>query len=805
MAYKEVVINRPRPEVVTIVKKATPVEVNTFATGNLDKLRELSQAFGHPVEGRDLKVPEIQDLDPDVVVTAKAIEAYIANNYEPIGVDDTSLSLFAMDGLPGPFVSQFTETGQAKQNLCQIAALRGDNRALATVKIAVFDGQEVHIRTGTISGTIVDKPRGTGGFGWDDIIEPNGQEELAGWDGKRRTFAELLDKDPLAKKDPNISMRAKAAEAVTKDPFVIGTQVYKMSESYPMQTEAIKIELLHNKTARNHAYNLLALDGNKPEKDFSITTRKPYHEVAIGPGFKRYTPNPNSATMGIVVTPMDLVRSETTGKPLRLEVTNNGDPKFWSMGPESVKMALAARANEFMRFHNPEMYKKMRAMLDKTEVTTPRSNTQSPAIEELLGIIRKKEKEGKFIENDGLDLEKEEIFGAHAEPEELEEVITSTQTAATSQLGYARQYSPKTMSRTDAAINGLFVTTAGLPSSLFSIGAMPPVSGSPDVLATAALSFMDAIAPRNGIFVNFDRRLRLFQESQEQIQKLGLPKDIEKLVIGHIGVAVGVEDTKKTEEEVKALWEAGCTLLRYYTTNPDHRTIDGVKAGRQAVGKDMRMGFHPVADMEQARQLIHPDIAINLIMAGHGGGENCSSLEGGGAANSLELAYRMSLDPAFNDTAIGLEGGVGSYIGPLIGFIDQISLNKRGVAGGIELGGLYVQHSNGRMVVPYPGSASPNTQWTEALTDPDIAAKRVNNAGVLINVEGKGGYMEKPRWATSIVHAWERSRMFAGRALADQRSRSINDLRKNIGENGYNHRIVSPDALDIAMPHRAIT
>jgi hypothetical protein len=211
----------------------------------------------------------------------------------------------------------------------------------------------------------------------------------------------------------------------------------------------------------------------------------------------------------------------------------------------------------------------------------------------------------------------------------------------------------------------------------------------------------------------------------------------------------------------------------------------------------------PFFDLRQAAKLVGPDIRVDTLLAGHGGGENCTSLEAGGSANGLELLYLMYLNGLFNNTAIGLEGGTGSSIGPLLGLLDVISLNQRGVAGGAELGGLYVQHSSGAIVQPYHGSASAITQWIEAASNPEVAMRRLDEAARLNNVEGQPNYTKKHRSRNSVVDAFKQARMLAGRALADQQSRSLSDLRRNIREHGhFGHRHVTPEARVIAMNHQ---
>jgi hypothetical protein len=165
----------------------------------------------------------------------------------------------------------------------------------------------------------------------------------------------------------------------------------------------------------------------------------------------------------------------------------------------------------------------------------------------------------------------------------------------------------------------------------------------------------------------------------------------------------------------------------------------------------------------------------------------------------------MYLDSIFDKVAIGLEGGTGDEIGALLGLLDVISLNRRGVAGGIETGGLFVEHVSGHAVQPYHGSASSATQWIEAAFQPAIAVKRLNDAGRLRNIEGVLNYIIKKQSTHSIVELfWER-RMFAGRALADQGARDLYELRRKIVQRGHkNHRSVTMEAAYIAAAHRMI-
>ena len=70
------------------------------ATTNRNKLEEFRRILpDYEIVGVALNIEEIQSLDPYRVVRYKAIEAWKANDYNPIVVEETSLSL---RGLGGP-------------------------------------------------------------------------------------------------------------------------------------------------------------------------------------------------------------------------------------------------------------------------------------------------------------------------------------------------------------------------------------------------------------------------------------------------------------------------------------------------------------------------------------------------------------------------------------------------------------------------------------------------------------------------------------------------------------------------------
>lgn len=163
-----------------------------FITGSKDKFEEM-QAIVGSLEHLEMDLPEIQELDAHKIIEAKLVEAR-KHKQGAFIVEDTSLYIDTLDGLPGPLIKWFMKT-LGNEGLYKIAV---GSRAEAKTIIGYADGNgEMQFFEGSFTGTIV-KPRGTNGFGWDPIFQPEGTD---------KTLAELTPDEKNA-----FSMRRVAAE-----------------------------------------------------------------------------------------------------------------------------------------------------------------------------------------------------------------------------------------------------------------------------------------------------------------------------------------------------------------------------------------------------------------------------------------------------------------------------------------------------------------------------------------------------------------------------------------------------------------
>jgi XTP/dITP diphosphohydrolase len=184
-----------------------------IATRNRDKASELVPLFGdlpvsfrtlHDVEGVPEIVEDAETLDGNAI--KKATVAFERTGL-PSVADDTGLEVGYLQGAPGVYSSRYAGPGASYADNVRklIRSLKGvpprrRNARFRCVVAFVTHGGVLEVVEGTCPGTILEAPRGTGGFGYDPVFLP---------DGYRQTFAEM----DLATKN-RLSHRARAAIAM---------------------------------------------------------------------------------------------------------------------------------------------------------------------------------------------------------------------------------------------------------------------------------------------------------------------------------------------------------------------------------------------------------------------------------------------------------------------------------------------------------------------------------------------------------------------------------------------------------------
>ena len=181
-----------------------------LATRNPHKIEEITRICGDwAVEWlTDPDVPAVEETGSTYLENAllKARETAMATGKAALA-DDSGIEVDALGGAPGPRSARYAgDRASDRENLRALlratAGVPTGGRTARYRAVAVLawpDGREMHAEA-TCEGLLATKPRGEGGFGYDPIFVPLGDE---------RTMAELEPEE----KD-RISHRGRALRAL---------------------------------------------------------------------------------------------------------------------------------------------------------------------------------------------------------------------------------------------------------------------------------------------------------------------------------------------------------------------------------------------------------------------------------------------------------------------------------------------------------------------------------------------------------------------------------------------------------------
>jgi XTP/dITP diphosphohydrolase len=191
-----------------------------LATRNAHKVRELREILAEVVEDLGLEVvgmeqfPDVADVVESGVTfvenaTLKAVAAAEETGL-PAVADDSGLAVDVLGGAPGVFSARWSgrhgdDVANLELLLAQIADVPDEHRGAAFVCAAVLampDGR-TWAREGRMPGRVARAPRGSHGFGYDPVLEV---------DGDVRTAAELTPPEKNAISHRGLAFRALAPD-----------------------------------------------------------------------------------------------------------------------------------------------------------------------------------------------------------------------------------------------------------------------------------------------------------------------------------------------------------------------------------------------------------------------------------------------------------------------------------------------------------------------------------------------------------------------------------------------------------------
>lgn len=177
-----------------------------LATRNAHKIQEISKDFEVKLTDLGKKVnilslddihckDELPETNPTIELNSWQKAKYIWENYQIHALsDDSGLEVEALNGEPGVHSAHYSGERDFGKNIAFLLEKLGSNAnrkaQFKTVMTLILDGN-IHQFTGIITGTILAKPKGLEGFGYDPIFLPDGYD---------KTFAQMsiLEKNAIS-------------------------------------------------------------------------------------------------------------------------------------------------------------------------------------------------------------------------------------------------------------------------------------------------------------------------------------------------------------------------------------------------------------------------------------------------------------------------------------------------------------------------------------------------------------------------------------------------------------------------------
>lgn len=166
-----------------------------FASNNKNKVQEIQNQVPESIQIVTLEeigcFEDIEETGTTLEENAIIKANYVTEKYDlPCFADDTGLEIEALNGEPGVYSARYAgEEKNSEANMQKVLEnLNGVSNRKAQFKtvIALNINNEQYLFTGTVEGEIRNEQKGTNGFGYDPIFEP----EYLG-----KTFAEMTLED----------------------------------------------------------------------------------------------------------------------------------------------------------------------------------------------------------------------------------------------------------------------------------------------------------------------------------------------------------------------------------------------------------------------------------------------------------------------------------------------------------------------------------------------------------------------------------------------------------------------------------
>ena len=160
-----------------------------IASQNQNKLVEFKKILGDKINlfslsdiGLNQEIPENEKtIKKNAMFKAKFVNIQTGKN---VFADDTGLEIDSLNGEPGVYSARYSGVDRNSDKNIELVLRKLKNKAnrnsrFKTIISLIIDGKSVNFE-GVVEGKITEEKKGTNGFGYDPIFQPNGYSSTFG-------------------------------------------------------------------------------------------------------------------------------------------------------------------------------------------------------------------------------------------------------------------------------------------------------------------------------------------------------------------------------------------------------------------------------------------------------------------------------------------------------------------------------------------------------------------------------------------------------------------------------------------------
>lgn len=160
-----------------------------IASQNQNKLVEFKKILGDKINlfslsdiGLNQEIPENEKtIKKNAMFKAKFVNTQTGKN---VFADDTGLEIDSLNGEPGVYSARYSGVDRNSEKNIELVLRKLKNKAnrnsrFKTIISLIIDGKSVNFE-GVVEGKITEEKRGSNGFGYDPIFQPNGYSSTFG-------------------------------------------------------------------------------------------------------------------------------------------------------------------------------------------------------------------------------------------------------------------------------------------------------------------------------------------------------------------------------------------------------------------------------------------------------------------------------------------------------------------------------------------------------------------------------------------------------------------------------------------------